>query len=325
MTYNGIDFNGTSGGGQALRYWCNFTVNNVWKQQQRFLILCYNTDYHYETLDVSYGAAGSVTYTLPQGSYLILDVTDIIRTYGNMTIGMSMYGEQYEYIAIVVQGLLNPAYMLIPEQRDIEKSAYIVPPRMMYAASAASDLLSVEAEFRPLDPSLRWLWMELSGTPRINRIFPPTIVIGASYLRIRVSDGTTLVFDRFLREGVCDERYAAVRWVSATGATRVHVFALRKHTIEASGGYSLQRVDRALNEVKGRAEYVTLLVDELDAYDYWYYSDILTSSKVEVMINATIGYKPVVITDSSTIIPDGGSLGQLELTAKLNEYDAVAM
>ena len=71
---------------------------------------------------------------------------------------------------------------------------------------------------------------------------------------------------------------------------------------------------------------VTLVIDELSAYDLWYYSDIITSSKVEVFISGAVGWSQVQVTNKNVTIPDGDARnGKLEITINWRRYDAVTM
>lgn len=129
-----------------------------------------------------------------------------------------------------------------------------------------------------------------------------------------------------LRKLECGARYAAVRWVSFTGQTRVHTFAVRDLTQTADEVIKLETLDGSYNQIKGRTDGFKLYLDDLDAYDYWYYSDIITSSKVEVSLDGQT-WSQVEVTTKSVTIPNTseGKTNKLEIAVNWRTYDAVTM
>lgn len=129
-----------------------------------------------------------------------------------------------------------------------------------------------------------------------------------------------------VRKLECNRRYAAVRWVSFTGKTRVHTFELRDATQTADEVIKLETLDGTYNQIKGRTDGFKLYLDELTAYDYWYYADVITSSKVEVSLDGTT-WQQVEVTTKSVTIPNTseGKTNKLEIIVNWRNYDAVTM
>ena len=125
--------------------------------------------------------------------------------------------------------------------------------------------------------------------------------------------------------------YAIVEWVSMTGVTRRHTFWVIKPEIEVTDKYDLLTTDNSYKEIKGHEDGCTLMIDGLNAYDIWYYSDLAMSSNVRVEIYNGAGYTPefipALITTKKVTMPDGdgGNWGSVEFECKYKRYDAVAM
>lgn len=124
---------------------------------------------------------------------------------------------------------------------------------------------------------------------------------------------------------VCGRKYCQVIWESCTGIYRVATFELVKSKHSTSDAYSLLNMNNEYVEIKGREDSFTIRLDQLSAYDLWYYSDILQSSNVKVRIESG-ETRRVEVTDKSITIPDGDAFnGVLEINVNFAKYDAVAM
>jgi hypothetical protein len=78
---------------------------------------------------------------------------------------------------------------------------------------------------------------------------------------------------------------------------------------------------------KGYVQSLTLRLSGLNRYDYWYYSDIITSNDVRIAVNeidANFGEETRVdVTTKSVTIPNSNGLYTLELEIKYKRYDRV--
>ena len=143
--------------------------------------------------------------------------------------------------------------------------------------------------------------------------------------------GRTIAFDYKPTLCKCGVQYACVEWVSFTGVTRRHVFEVIKNKIDVGDSYSLLMPDNSFSDIRGRKDSFTLFMDGLNAYDLWYYADLITSPSVKVSLNserpATIDFHAVQVTTKNITIPDGDykSNGKLEITVNWKQYDAVAL
>lgn len=120
---------------------------------------------------------------------------------------------------------------------------------------------------------------------------------------------------------------------SATGARKRAIWLVGKHTTDTINPVTLMPISSDFKTAKGRTDGLTIYLDGLCVYDYFYYSDILTSSDVRILVgeeistdNITDGeiderYTVDVVSKTATI-PDGnaGEFSKLEITIKWREY-----
>lgn len=291
---------------------------------------------------VRFWASGGSSFASPIAIYALdanykctIDMSDYIRTYGGFGDSYNLYlaqetstGTQLDLLTIpyVVIGLINPASVVIPAHELTGTGVYgavIVPPRKMIAAGT---LLTsgVRCEWRPNAAGWTLNQYDITGAI-IGSSTPASPSMTLNQLATKISLEKGGAFVRALQPQKCGTEYAAVEWVSYTGATRRHVLEVVKKTIAAADNYALMTADNSYNEVKGRVDGMTLRIDGLDAYDYWYYADMLTSSKVRVCLDGT-NWAQVQVTTKNATIPDGNAgNGKLEITINWKRYDAVAL
>ena len=127
-----------------------------------------------------------------------------------------------------------------------------------------------------------------------------------------------------LKDLECGKRYAEVEWVSFTGQTRRHVFEVVKLTEETTNEVSLEMITNEYDVRKDRRVSFSLRLEGLTAYDYWYYSDLVTSSSVKVSLSGT-KYSQVQVTTKKSTIPETSSGKPLTLEIPINyvRYDTL--
>lgn len=127
-----------------------------------------------------------------------------------------------------------------------------------------------------------------------------------------------------LKELECGNRYAEVEWVSFTGQTRRHVFEVVKLTEETTNEVSLEMLTNEYDVRKNRLVSFSLRLEGLTAYDYWYYSDLVTSSSVKVSLSGT-NYRQVQVTAKKSTIPETSAGKPLTLEIPINyvRYDTL--
>lgn len=245
-----------------------------------------------------------------------IDVTDFIRAYGQvgqLTIASDADGSAEYMLAYTRSGLTDPYKAFIPCHGV--SGMVVTPPKMIYAGGQSVAVMSQGLGIIVMTPSGRVV-LTPNSMRNIDASGDFTIegrigVIGSYTMRAKV-DG---------------HRYALIRWVSRFGFTQRLVWEVVGNNSEVNTTISLASFDQDYNTIKGYEEGFTLFLDNLSSYDYWFYSDIVTSSKVEVSFDDGVTYRQVEIETKSVTIPDGdaGQMNELKIPIKYRSYDAVDM
>ena len=300
----------------------------VWKQE-RIIALANGFD----TLKFHTNIEGSpanpiATYTTPSDGVLYIDVTDYVRAYPDVT-GLYFYDEANDHdyqIGVTVVGLINPAGVLIPEREDNDPVCEISAPSVMLAPFAG---LRIAFE----------MWSSLANEQIPVQIMQfPSARVKYFARSVELSNTTTRV--AFLYRGTtfrtfrtidllplsCEHQHACVEWVSFSGQIRRHVFDISKATVETGDTVELANILNEWTEIKGRVDGFTLRLENLDRYDLWYYSDMITSSRVRVTIDGLTWYD-VHVDENAYTLPESnaGKLSTLEIPVKFRKYDAVSL
>ena len=105
-------------------------------------------------------------------------------------------------------------------------------------------------------------------------------------------------------------------------------------TDEQADGQEIIEPQNAFDVRMGLTQKMTLRLENLNTYDYWYYSDIVTSSDVRVTLTAddydagndTLYDSTRVAVDTKSVRQrdgDGGAFGTLNVEIKYRRYDRV--
>ena len=259
---------------------------------------------------------------IPASGNVFIDLTDYVRAnYGPIsTIYLKVVGGATTTLGLLFPGLINPDKVLIPgyEPNTDTDELRVRPPYMFYKGSANVIAEIYLKQDYPTD-------IEAVGSATISSNYRFVTITGNNF-ELRGDYSYQFDFNYRAVPMQCGVRYALVRWVSFSGITRVHYFEVYKSKIETDNSYKLLPIDNEYIEIKGRADGFTLRLDNLDAYDYWYYADLLTSSKVEVSFDDGATFDRVEITNKNITIPDGERTdGKLEINVNWRRYDAVSM
>lgn len=123
----------------------------------------------------------------------------------------------------------------------------------------------------------------------------------------------------------CGKQYGEVKWRTPFGGYCEHGFELRDVKFSISGTKSLQSVCNELRVISGYEVSGTMHFDNLNAYDYWYYSLIALSQEVYVSIS---GYMPTYypftnraqITTKKVSQPNGNGRYTLDIDFTMAQF-----
>lgn len=278
-------------------------------------------------------------YVVPTSRELQIDVTDIVRLaetghfslYGQDAKGNTVSGESVT-CEWSTKGLIN-------QDEDIKPISELLEKWTEKADSKGVDVaVSVAPPSRILEHTGFPLIIEMHGTqdiavfklgttsPNMFNALKSQITIpydmnewfvGNDYEHI-----TYGVYGTTERNG-CNKA-CAVRWISRYGVQKQFVWYYKDLRVNVSEVVSIATIDGTYDERKGYVQGLTLFLDELNAYDYWYYSDIITSSKVEVSIDGG-SWRVVQVDVKNVQIPnnDMGKPKDLDVQINFQKYDAI--
>ena len=287
-------------------------------------------------LILSSGLSGTVVkYSIPASRNLDIDFSDLVRLSATGMCSIS----QNDANGVVIG---NTYTMRWTQAGRINPEAYFraLPPDDM-ADTFELAISAPSVMYKRLNNNADPIRFELANggggyqfsTGRIK--FPPLSEEPIEFARaIEVPSGAdsvefwhlndTMHYRYPLKELECGKRYAEVEWVSFTGQTRRHVFEVVKLTEETTNEVSLEMVTNEYDVRKDRRVSFSLRLEGLTAYDYWYYSDLVTSSSVKVSLSGT-NYRQVQVTAKKSTIPETSAGKPLTLEIPINyvRYDTL--
>lgn len=311
---------------------------NVYSQEHKAVrITNFNASTVMVRLTLSSPISISADYVVPTSRVLEIDVTDIVRLAQSGTFYLSGYNSSGSIVSADVAtcswstaGLVNPYKDIIPPSELLEKWTAI--------ADEQGDDVEVD-----IAPPVRIL--EQLGQPIILEIYhdaqdvvalaiPSETMLNATDKTITIpynlhawSIQNRLAQLTYGDYGVTERdgcrNYCVVRWTSRYGVQKQFVWEYRDLRVKVSETVDIETIDGAYDERKGYVQGLTLYLDELNQYDYWYYSDIVTSSSVEVLIAGT--WYAVQVENKDVTIPnfDTGEPNKLEVQINIRKYDAI--
>lgn len=283
---------------------------------------------------VKISAASPVSF---EAQYIILlngvvqvDMTDLIRIASSGTFTVAECDGAGDIIGTAVSkswsvaGLMDPTSVVVPTsplRNDDQMTLLIMPPSVML--EPISNAAQVQFEMYGLDGYD-------FATGKVK--FLPS---GSSeYFRtqIEVPDGSSLIefwhlddsshYSLPLKELECGRHYVMVEWVSYTGRIRRHTFEAVKITTETTDQAEIELITNEYDVRKNRRDSLTLKMEGLSKYDYWYYADLITSSDVKLTLDGRDWYK-VQVTSKKQTLPesDMGKFNTLEIPVYYRRYE----
>lgn len=339
MIYKGINFNGSSYTGGECKLWCNFDNSagaKLFLSERHVVCLEYSgAGDPYIGPDIETRIA---TYSRDENNRVIIDLTDWIRTHYKDRVltdpRIGVYTEDDDIFSLFESVgdvfLRNPNTFPIPP--SLSDVLCIMPPSRMLATDVRDGISGRGFLWgKKGQPSVRYKYRQKGETEWTYIADGEEFWIGTSMYHegVEIDDGVN-VFTLEPAKAECGVRYAMIFWRSLAGPYKMHHFVVKSQKTETQGDYSLLMVDNSYNVIKGSEESLILSIDELNTYDLWYYSDILTSSEVklqaidgEMLTGSEIRLE---ITTKSVTVPSGDRAdGKLEFEAKIKRYDAVTL
>lgn len=205
----------------------------------------------------------------------------------------------------------------------------LTPPSVMTASAEAVRIVTLldwagEVRVRANYNSLSTFILEALGT---NLLIIPTQRDGELLTSVDVigSLDESDIARVPVREAFCGRTYALVRWLFPTGGTVQHLIEVRDVTDTTAESYSLRTIDGSFATYKGAGQTFKLHLEELTAYDAWYYGTIITSSNVEVSFDNGETWQRVDVTTKKLTQPNGddGKLAKINIDVTYSNHSAL--
>ena len=302
--------------------------DGVWRVERSLLIF---HGYKNSPFNVTVGDVTLKSVTDGAGKVMI-DLTYLFTAYPIGYSGSVKFntGESTPIVSIsfYIKGDLSPNSMIIPTNGEIGIYAPIIAPTCLLQG-----LFGIKPQFVLSVGQSELDYVELVGDTPTTNSFQPNSLQAVSVSGNRISflhkDDVEVICSRTIniREQQCGRCYAMVQWVSATGLIKRHTFEVRDVETSVSDSVSLQNNYGGFRELKGTRKGLRLHLPQLSAYDYWYYSDIITSSDVRVAVSefdADFGEDTrVKVTTNNVTIPNGSSISDFDVDVIIKDYGIV--
>lgn len=302
----------------------------VWKMQKN--VLRVSVAGVSDSARVSLELDEFIEYQTDNSGRVLIDLSDYFRTIEqgeSVTIAIS-YGENIVTILADIVGLIDPREMIIPPATRYEMAGgvLIAPPhKWLQPLFGLSDSLEFFIKEQAQSAEFRYSRGALANVidPLAAGLNELQIPADASGMNLRCVIDNIARVQRYTRSALlCGRTYAAVEWISRAGTKKRHTLEVTRVTYSTDGATEFQSA-LGFDVTKGQAVGFTLRLQGLTRYDYWYYSDIITSNDVRVALveaDADFGDETrVQVVTSKAVVPDGAGAYDLEIEVKYKRYD----
>lgn len=322
-----ITANVTSDGSMTVTYW-GIQDGEKWnlayysRERVAVKVTCTKAG----TLDVWFTSEIGVSYQLPVGDTMI-ELTDFVPMV--LTADRYIRFEGYfgsgsaESVDITVSmvGAEDSNRVIIPYNPALTDTIYQVPPHAIYAPREQS--VSVMLELGVLG---EYMWR--GGTRTAPAKYQYATVLDTVSAGDSIYMGESLVKETwrtYVKEVPCGTMYRVCAWFGRLGGEKTLIWLARGVTEEVTESQEIQAIPNAntlafgVDVRKNYRETLTLYLPNLDAYDTYYYADIITSDSV------TIDGRAVRVLSSSVTYPNGNDRGSIEVTVEYAEHDTIGL
>lgn len=290
-------------------------AEGIWRKQRNLVRLKKTSGTGVVNIDLSIGFDFDLEFDT--NGNMLIDLTDFVANISNMGIFVAKisYDETEIELSSVVMGDIAAENLLIPISREIQTNIPITPPIKMYEPILG--LYSI-ALVRNVDSMGYKVEPTSSPTGLVAGYHEINIPLKYLYIESGVNSMTYA-----LKSLSCGRKYAMVQWVGACGYLKRHTFEVVRVSHSGNNTVTLQNNYGIGKSLKDTEQEFILRIDKLQPYDFWYYSDLVTSNDVRVCVeehDADFGEETVVdVLTKNIVIPDRG-VSDFEVKIKFREY-----
>lgn len=266
------------------------------------------------------GSDFTVSYVVDDSNDTIdIDITDVVRAYPSGEFTVKQYDDHGVLIDDSVSidwttgGLTDPARDFIPEPTyEVGVTVAVTLPSMILAGG--------QIVFETIGGNYHYDAL-VNGS--IVKISNNTIPQNATRIVVRGRMSTVIYAAQLQEQDECKD-YVQLRWVSRYGNVKQFTWERRDLKEATDGTLRLMDINTPFNVHKGAMRSLTARLGNLTAYDHWYYADIVTSDKVEMLMPDNV-WRQVEVTTKDTTTPntDNGEPKELEIDINYAAYDTI--
>lgn len=262
----------------------------------------------------------TVSYVVDDSNDTIdIDITDVVRAYPSGEFTVKQYDDHGVLIDDSVSvdwttgGLTDPARDFIPETTyEVGVAGAVTLPSMILAGG--------EVVFEVIRGNFLYFAL-VNGS--IVDISNKTIPKKATRIVVRGRMNAVIYFAQLYEQDECKD-YVQLRWVSRYGNVKQFTWERRDLKEATDDTLRLMDINTPFNVHKGAMRSLTARLGNLTAYDHWYYADIVTSDKVEMLMPDNVWRQVEVTTkDATTPNTDNGEPKELEIDINYAAYDTI--
>ena len=244
-----------------------------------------------------------------------IEVTDIVRDVDSLTLEILETAETTE-INIARVGIADYARLAIPSNKAAGNHLDTLPPSVIYADGEHAIILDVYGS------SIVRLNGSTQVTPQALRQYmtlPLGSIAADSNITLEYLSAKPLAWHVFwqtkTRALPCDADSAYVSWQGISGGNKAALWKVRDKGINVTESVDFATMTDGVDVRKSFGSVMALYLDDLSAYDVWYYSDIIASDIVNV------NGRQVNITTSSVTYPNGYDRGEVVVNVEFSNFD----
>ena len=286
-------------------------------------------------VDVNYGGSiGIIRYYFDQTDKITIDWSDIIRSYagGELSI-FSETLEEFNFEYTVKQGK-RPPLSISPCRNmifgDGQKIEIIHNYSVFVFALVSGDWVRILYELNGYDGSLEIPEGATMVKYKLNNLTEHNL-----FMEFLAGEPTPKQINDFLaaikyniillKPRSCNTRYELLKWTSAYGNEKRAWFEVEDFVVENTKTQEFATLDINYKVLKNREESFTAAMYGIMPSDIEYFSDIITSDEVYLMVynEATALYEPerVFVSTKKITIPNGVQKYDFKIDIKHRHYD----
>lgn len=244
-----------------------------------------------------------------------IEVTDIVRDVDRLRIKILDSGETAD-INVARVGIADPARLAIPRNSAAGEHLATLPPHVIYADGehtlildvVGSNLVRLNGSTHILPQALRQY-----RTLSLGKIEADSNVT-LEYLNERLNEWCVF-WQTKTRALPCDVDSEYVLWKSVSGGYKAALWKVKDKGLNVTDSVQFATMTDGVDVRKSFGSVMALYLDDLSAYDVWYYSDIIASDVVNV------NGRKVNVTTSSITYPNGYDRGEVVVNVEFSNFD----